>query len=108
MIYSIFPKNKERNYYKKLFNKLSTENQPDSWAYRWFFICQIYSGLTILPNENLVKNIGLDEEATHTKDGLAPKIKDLKESNNKILPIKHPSFIIRSIDADELPSRNVF
>ena len=82
----------------EVFNKLSTQNQPDSWAYRWFFICQIYSGLTILPNENLVKNIGFDKEGTHTKDGLAPDIQELNKSNPNILPIKHPSFIVRSIN----------
>ena len=108
LIYSIFPNRKERNYFKKIFDKLKFENQPDSWAYRWFFICQIYSGLTILPNENLVKNIGFDEESTHTKEGLAPNIKEIKKSNFNILPIKHPSFIVRSIDADEYTFKKRF
>ena len=39
----------------------------DTWDYQWTFACWIQSGLTVLPNVNLVSNIGFNEQATHTK-----------------------------------------
>jgi len=108
LIFSVFPNKRERDYYIKLFDKLKITNKPDSWAYRWFLICQLNSGLTILPNENLVKNIGFDESSTHTKDGSAPDIKDVKRRKSNILPLTHPSFIVRSTKADEFTFKKRF
>ena len=39
----------------------------DSWAYRWLFACWLQSGLSIIPNVNLVTNIGFSLDATTTK-----------------------------------------
>jgi hypothetical protein len=40
----------------------------DTWDYPWLFNCLIHQGLTILPNINLVSNIGFGESATRTKN----------------------------------------
>lgn len=37
------------------------------WDYQWLFCMQISNGLCIVPTVNLVRNIGFDENATHTK-----------------------------------------
>ena len=37
-----------------------------SWAYPWFFSMLVQNGLSIVPNKNLVKNIGFGEGSTHT------------------------------------------
>ena len=42
--------------------------KPDTWDYHLTYTCLINSGLTIVPvNQNLIENIGFDNEATHTK-----------------------------------------
>lgn len=56
----------ERRYWLEIWTKLFDEGVPDSWAYRWSLVCMANSGLTALPNRNLVTNIGFGEEATHT------------------------------------------
>lgn len=38
------------------------------WDYQWIFCCWLNNGLTVAPSKNLVKNLGFDEEATHTRD----------------------------------------
>lgn len=38
------------------------------WDYQWSFIRAINNGLVIVPSKNLVKNIGFDSDATHTKN----------------------------------------
>ena len=54
----------------------------------------------ILPNENLVKNIGFSSNATHTKRGESYKIKFFQILNLLGFTSREPSFYIRSIDAD--------
>jgi len=44
------------------------ENKKNSWGYRWTFSCWVKEGLIVLPDRNLVKNIGFREDATHTKE----------------------------------------
>lgn len=39
-----------------------------TWDYSWVFSCLIQNGLSVVPNRNLVSNIGFGEGATHTKD----------------------------------------
>jgi hypothetical protein len=62
----------------------------NSWAYAWFCILLYYNGLSILPTKNLIENIGIDEEATHT----APKGDELKRYQTKAsgldFPLEHP------------------
>jgi hypothetical protein len=49
----------------------STYNgQIDSWAYRWLFTNWRLRRKFIVCNQNLVRNIGVGEDATHTKNSL--------------------------------------
>ena len=68
--------------------------KPDSWAYRWAFTCFIHGGLTVLPNRNLVSNIGFGDDATNTVIGSNTSI------DRGIDPHRHPSFILRHSIAD--------
>ncbi|MDC3164361.1 glycosyltransferase family 2 protein [Prochlorococcus sp. AH-716-F13] len=108
MTQNIFPK-KEYKYWESIFEKLYKYNKPDSWAYRWFLVCQAYGGLSVLPNINLVKNIGFDSTATHTNKGECPiKLKHKKTESTGLIPLKEPTFIIRSIDADNFTFINFY
>jgi hypothetical protein len=39
----------------------------DTWDAQWAFSCVVNQSLTIIPNTNLIQNIGFREDATHTK-----------------------------------------
>lgn len=39
----------------------------NSWAYPWVYSCLVNNGLSIVPQKNLVTNIGFGLEGTHTK-----------------------------------------
>ena len=58
---------RERDYWQLIYERCA-KGRVDSWAYRWTFRCWQQGGLTLLPNANLVTNIGFDDEATHTND----------------------------------------
>ncbi|MBF0099383.1 MAG: glycosyltransferase family 2 protein [Desulfobacterales bacterium] len=57
----------ERTEYLRIFEDVYQE-KIDTWAYQWLFACWIHQGLSIVPNANLVSNIGFDRYATHFKD----------------------------------------
>ena len=42
------------------------QNNVDTWDYQWGFARHLNSGLACVPSKNLVENIGLGPEATHT------------------------------------------
>ena len=109
MMQNIFPFKRELRFFSTFYEKLYKDNKPDTWAYRWFLVCQAHGGLNILPNENLVKNIGFDSNATHTKRGENPiKLHFKNFESTGILPLREPSFLIRSIDADIYTFNNFF
>lgn len=92
-------------YWSKIF-ETTYRNEIDSWAYRWTFSCWMQNGLTILPNVNLVSNIGFDEDSTHTtdKDNANSKIPVL----NLSFPLKHPTWMIRDERADDYTRKTNF
>jgi len=100
---SVFPNLVERIYWILLWRRLAIKGLPDSWAYRWTFTCFVNSGLTILPNRNLVRNIGFDQYATHT----AGKIINTNIDQG-VDPNDHPSLVLPDSLADEYTFYHVF
>lgn len=83
-------------YWTRIFD-IAYRGEVDSWAYRWTFSCWIQNGLSILPNVNLVSNIGFGDTGTHTK-GDHP-VANLP-TENVSFPLKHPPVMIRDNEAD--------
>ena len=94
-----------QRYWTRIFDRAYAQ-KVDSWAYRWTFSCWAQSGLTILPACNLVKNIGFDEDATHTKGNSGRLSKLPLESLT--FPLSHPPSIIRDYVADRWSDLNHF
>lgn len=69
----------------------------DTWDYQWVFANMKLDRLSVIPNRNLVMNIGFGENATHTKDSDDATAKIRAES---IRVDEGPRFMIRSSEAD--------
>jgi hypothetical protein len=69
----------------------------DTWDYQWMFYMWKRQWSAILPNVNLVSNIGFGEDALHCKDA-ENEFSNL--STSSILPIIHPSKIEVNREAD--------
>lgn len=84
-------------YWERIFQRTYNES-INSWAYRWKFACWIHSGLTVLPNVNLVSNIGFGVRSTHTtnKQNLCANLPVEK----MYFPLQHPPFMLRNVEAD--------
>jgi len=102
---SILVESQAVKYWTKIF-QTSYDAKIDAWGYPWTFACWIQNGLTILPNVNLVSNIGFREDATHTI-GSKSRVANLpvKEMN---FPLKQPPFLIRDEAADSYTQKNIF
>jgi tetratricopeptide (TPR) repeat protein/predicted O-methyltransferase YrrM len=77
----------------------------DTWDFAWTFACWIHNGLSILPNVNLVSNMGFDSEATHTKG--ESKLANMP-AEEMSFPLQHPPFMIRDTQADDFTEKTIF
>lgn len=77
----------------------------DTWDYQLIFASWLQHGLHILPNVNLVSNIGFGMEATHTK--IVGKCANMPVKEMKF-PLQHPSFVIRDGVADDYTQATLF
>jgi hypothetical protein len=96
---SFFSSPLERIYRLRKFDKTINEKQVDWWDYQWDFARYSNSGLAIVPNVNLVKNLGFGEDATHTQNKNS-KVAHL-EANDISFPLSHPPFMIQDFESDD-------
>ncbi|MCM1983014.1 glycosyltransferase family 2 protein [Lyngbya confervoides] len=86
----------EVDYWHQIFERLHYFGEPNTWDYAWTLTCWLNRGLTVLPNVNLVSNIGFREDGTHVLSD-SPWA---EMSTCDIGELKHPSFIARDRAAD--------
>lgn len=93
---SLFVDPVERAYWAEIWWRTYLQSEPLSWwDYQWFFSCLTNAGLSVLPNKNLVSNIGFGADATHTTDDRLTHI-----ASGGLGPLVHPSFCINDVVAD--------
>jgi hypothetical protein len=92
-------------YWQKKFQDVH-DNTIDTWDFRWTFACWIHNGLSILPNVNLVSNIGFGGSGTHTQYRKNPFANLPTEAME--FPLQHPLFMIRNHQADRFTQANQF
>ncbi len=81
-----------------------TINRADSWDSLWLYTVWAAKGMSILPNVNLVTNIGFDHESTHTYE----KSKQANIPTTNLTNIIHPTDNLIDTDADEYTFRTHF
>ncbi|RZK12978.1 MAG: hypothetical protein EOO46_01040 [Flavobacterium sp.] len=83
-----------RNYFD-----LTASRQIDTWDYQWIYTQMQEKTLAVFPANNLVKNIGFNENATHTVNPNHPIAKLALESIQ--FPLQHPHYISADFDYEE-------
>lgn len=71
------------------------------WDYQWNLACAAQNGLCIVPERNLMVNIGFDEDSTNTKDINA--VFENLQYQPLLFPLRHPVFVY----ADSEPERSL-
>lgn len=88
-ICNVFNKKKEQKFFLTLFEKKFSSNIKGTWDYQWFY-CRIKNyGLSIVPQNNIVTNIGF--YGTHTNNRSKEHLIPVNE-NFKI--INEPAFVL--------------
>ncbi|MGO9566318.1 MAG: glycosyltransferase family 2 protein [Desulfomonilaceae bacterium] len=82
------------------------EGKIDTWDYQWAFACWLNNMLAVLPQVNLITNIGFGEEATHTADPFSETAG--KTASSMTFPLVHPPFVMRHETADEYTDEQQF
>jgi hypothetical protein len=93
-------------YWTRIFQQIYEKKITSAWDYQWTFACWLQNGLTILPNVNLVSNIGFGTESTHTVDSKNPFAN--LPVQEMYLPLNHPPFVIRDNEADKFTQNTMF
>jgi hypothetical protein len=95
LVQSAFHDAYEQKYWSDEFDKVYA-GEINTWDYQWLYTCFAQSRLSIVPNRNLISNLGFGPDATHT----------LGESPWANMPtydtweINHPRLITRNLEAD--------
>jgi hypothetical protein len=85
---------------KKLYETFRM-GKRDNWDFKWNVACYAQNALCIVPEKNLMTNIGFDEESTHTVKA-SPIFAHLQTEPLEF-PLRHPPFVF----ADSHPERSV-
>ncbi len=102
-----FKKSKKINTYYKdpnISNKWLTtfedmhNHKIDTWDHQWTYCILNYNGVSIIPNQNLISNIGFREDATHTS--AEQSIFANVTTQTQSLPLKHDTSIKINFKAD--------
>lgn len=95
----------EAEHWKKRLEKAYAGH--NTWDHQWSLACWLNNGFSILPNINLITNIGFGRDATHTQ--LTNDMSRLSVSTAPItFPLKHPSLVKKDIEEDRRTFQNIF
>ena len=75
------------------------KGEINTWDYPWLLSYWLQNGLSILPNINLVSNIGFGAEGTHHRNSKTIFANMPTASIN--FPLQHPPFVERHSEADK-------
>lgn len=85
-------------FYRKVFQESYEGTYNLSWDFKWNLSCWLANGLSVMPNVNLISNIGFGVDATYATD---PNC-DLANmpAGSVSFPLVHPAFMFQNRQAD--------
>jgi hypothetical protein len=84
-------------FFTPIFNAVAA-GKIDTYDYQWLFTALVNNTVAIVPQVNLVINIGFGSEATHTVDSNSWAANMTKEEI--FFPLTHPRSLVPRLDAD--------
>ena len=87
----------EADHWTRVFDSVH-RGEIDTWDYQWFHACMAAGRSSIVPNVNLVSNIGFRPDATHTvQDAIAANM----PTQPMLFPLRHPAEMFQSRQLDK-------
>jgi hypothetical protein len=89
------------NHWTTIFDlTFSDVERVNTWDFQWVFACWAQCGVSVLPEVNLVSNIGYRADATHTRDTADRRAN--VSSSDLLFPLRHPPCMVRDRERDAL------
>lgn len=101
----IFLKNKKKIPFALMQDVFKGSN--DIWDIQWYYTNYLHERLTIIPNINLVQNLGFGDSGTHTFGKIYSYISSTP-NGELLFPLKHKKKICPNYFADNLVSYKIF
>jgi hypothetical protein len=101
-IETLFPSQGEQEYWRNSF-QMVYDGSLDTWDCSWTFCALLKGMLQVVPNVNLISNIGFGPEATHTHEvGIHANM----PTQPMIFPLVHPNFVLQDPEGDRFISED--
>ncbi|MFN6569670.1 glycosyltransferase family 2 protein [Dendronalium sp. ChiSLP03b] len=95
------------NYWQRTFQSVYDNPTGITWDYQWTFACWMQGSLSIIPNVNLVSNVGVGADATHFTSNQKFSFINIPTQTMEF-PLKHPPYILRNVEADIVTQKTVY
>lgn len=96
----------QREYYQNIFERTFRKDNVTWWDYQWLFARIYQRGIGIIPQKNLITNIGFGAGATHTTDKSSFQASLVRKEIN--FPLQHPARIVIDRNYDEAWVREIW
>lgn len=108
-LHSYLPSAQDADFWQRRFQNVYASTQNDVWSYQFQFASWRQNALSIRANTNLIANVGMDADATHTiGNGKSQGNNEVQSSEEMIFPLRHPTSVERDIDMDALMEKEYF
>ncbi|MEH2123565.1 glycosyltransferase family 2 protein [Nostoc sp.] len=107
LLYDILIDQKAVNSWQRIFQSVYDNPTGITWDYQWTFACWMQGSLSIIPNVNLISNVGVGPDATHFTSNQGFSFINMSMQTMEF-PLKHPPFIVRNVEADNFTQKTVY
>ena len=100
-----FTERRVARYWTGIFDRMHAGTGPDTWDYQWAYTNIVRNSLIAVPRTNLITNIGVGPDATHT---VGADLNMVLPSAPIEFPLVHPPAMIPMRSLDQLDQRLTF
>lgn len=90
---------------QKKWDRVYNGQDRDVWDYQWHFAVMRRNGLAVVPQKNMVTNVGFGDRATHTISEDSSKAG--RKRHDIELPLTHPPFLLSDERVNEVYRNNM-
>ncbi|NER07837.1 MAG: glycosyltransferase family 2 protein [Okeania sp. SIO3C4] len=104
-LHQYLPSQKIADFWERRFRAVYESERGDVWYYQFQFASWVHDALSIRANTNLIANIGMDADATHTQGKSSSQLPSFDYLEAMSFPLHHPQEIQRDVEMDAAMGR---
>lgn len=85
------------------FDSICDPNRNDIWSYQFQYACWLHNAMSIRSNVNLITNVGIGADGTHTKQVMSDM--PFNTLDAMAFPLNHPTAVKRDLEGDRLQEK---